>query len=255
MQALTKKRTGFTLIELLVVIAIIAILAAILFPVFARAREAARKATCQNNLKQLMTSLKMYMDDYQQTLPSSKIKTPTLNNDADEAFCTTVGPWESASYAPGASTIALATKSYVKTKELWFCPSDSLDTSANGQMSYWYRRCIDGGANAGFASESSFEYPANQMVFVERLAYHDGASGKGWMVGVKLNAAFMDGHVQYQTAKGGQNSGSVAEQSGIGFATMPGWPMNYNFDAANNAFVKQNTYQYWNPTNYRDEVQ
>jgi prepilin-type N-terminal cleavage/methylation domain-containing protein len=54
-------RTGFTLIELLVVIAIIAILAAILFPVFAQAREAARKASCQSNLKQLATSIMMYV--------------------------------------------------------------------------------------------------------------------------------------------------------------------------------------------------
>lgn len=53
-------RKGFTLIELLVVIAIIAILAAILFPVFAKAREKARQASCQNNLKQLVLAAKMY---------------------------------------------------------------------------------------------------------------------------------------------------------------------------------------------------
>lgn len=57
-------RKGFTLIELLVVIAIIAILAAILFPVFARARENARKASCQSNLKQIGTALRMYAQDY-----------------------------------------------------------------------------------------------------------------------------------------------------------------------------------------------
>ena len=59
-------RRGFTLIELLVVIAIIAILAAILFPVFARARENARKSTCQSNLKQIGTGLIMYAQDYDQ---------------------------------------------------------------------------------------------------------------------------------------------------------------------------------------------
>ena len=57
-------RKGFTLIELLVVIAIIAILAAILFPVFARAREKARQASCQSNLKQLSLAVHMYSQDY-----------------------------------------------------------------------------------------------------------------------------------------------------------------------------------------------
>ncbi|MDH7570500.1 MAG: DUF1559 domain-containing protein [Armatimonadota bacterium] len=59
-----KRRTGFTLIELLVVIAIIAILAAILFPVFARARENARKAACASNMKQIGQGLLMYSQDY-----------------------------------------------------------------------------------------------------------------------------------------------------------------------------------------------
>ena len=58
------KRRGFTLIELLVVIAIIAILAAILFPVFAQAREKARQTACLSNLKQVGTGLQMYSQDY-----------------------------------------------------------------------------------------------------------------------------------------------------------------------------------------------
>jgi prepilin-type N-terminal cleavage/methylation domain-containing protein/prepilin-type processing-associated H-X9-DG protein len=64
-----RKRDGFTLIELLVVIAIIAILAAILFPVFAQAREKARATMCQSHLKELNTALMMYVQDYDETLP------------------------------------------------------------------------------------------------------------------------------------------------------------------------------------------
>jgi len=64
-------RKGFTLIELLVVIAIIAILAAILFPVFAQARESARQTQCTNNQKQIATSVLMYVQDYDETFPMS----------------------------------------------------------------------------------------------------------------------------------------------------------------------------------------
>jgi prepilin-type N-terminal cleavage/methylation domain-containing protein/prepilin-type processing-associated H-X9-DG protein len=63
------QKGAFTLIELLVVIAIIAILAAILFPVFAQAREKARQATCQSNLKQIATAFVMYQQDYDETMP------------------------------------------------------------------------------------------------------------------------------------------------------------------------------------------
>ncbi|MDD3925112.1 MAG: DUF1559 domain-containing protein [bacterium] len=66
------KRKGFTLIELLVVIAIIAILASILFPVFGKAREKARSATCQSNLKQIGLAISMYVEDYDEHLFAGK---------------------------------------------------------------------------------------------------------------------------------------------------------------------------------------
>ncbi len=64
------KRRGFTLIELLVVIAIIAILAAILFPVFSRAREKARQTSCLSNVKQLALASRMYIDDWDEAWPA-----------------------------------------------------------------------------------------------------------------------------------------------------------------------------------------
>ncbi|HEY0867114.1 MAG TPA: DUF1559 domain-containing protein, partial [Fimbriimonas sp.] len=68
------RRAAFTLIELLVVIAIIAILAAILFPVFAQAKEAAKKTQCLSNLKQIGTSLTMYINDYEDTYPNRRFE-------------------------------------------------------------------------------------------------------------------------------------------------------------------------------------
>src|SRR5690348_8811341 len=71
MNRCSRGRGGFTLIELLVVIAIIAILAAILFPVFAQAREKARQTSCLSNTKQLGTALMMYVQDYDEMFPKS----------------------------------------------------------------------------------------------------------------------------------------------------------------------------------------
>ena len=73
-------RKAFTLIELLVVIAIIAILAAILFPVFATAREKARQSTCTNNLKQLGIGLLQYVSDYDDTFPISGYSVPSTGS-------------------------------------------------------------------------------------------------------------------------------------------------------------------------------
>jgi prepilin-type N-terminal cleavage/methylation domain-containing protein/prepilin-type processing-associated H-X9-DG protein len=76
-----RRSSGFTLIELLVVIAIIAILAAILFPVFAQARESARKTSCLSNMKQLGTAVMMYIQDYDGAYPLAWYPTPQYGFD------------------------------------------------------------------------------------------------------------------------------------------------------------------------------
>jgi len=110
-----RKQNGFTLIELLVVIAIIAILAAILFPVFAQARAKARAASCLSNVKQLSIAAIMYAGDYDQFGPTKNAW--CLNNlwccgDPMDYSCGVKNPpW--ATYLP-----------YTKNRELWRCPSD-----------------------------------------------------------------------------------------------------------------------------------
>lgn len=100
-------RRGFTLIELLVVIAIIAILAAILFPVFARARENARRASCQSNLKQIGLGIMQYTQDYDEKLPSRLNFGPTLPDQRN---------WRD------------VIQPYVKSTQLFACPSNTGNT-------------------------------------------------------------------------------------------------------------------------------
>jgi prepilin-type N-terminal cleavage/methylation domain-containing protein/prepilin-type processing-associated H-X9-DG protein len=84
-------KRGFTLIELLVVIAIIAILAAILFPVFARAREKARQTTCTSNQKQIGALVQMYAQDHDETLPSTATFWSDIKPDPGVLVCPTLG--------------------------------------------------------------------------------------------------------------------------------------------------------------------
>jgi prepilin-type N-terminal cleavage/methylation domain-containing protein len=104
-----KKFQGFTLIELLVVIAIIAILAAILFPVFAQAREKARQASCLSNCKQVGLGLNMYLQDFDERMP----------------FCISCAAPEPAR----GTTPQLLLEPYIKNAGVWACPSSMREGS------------------------------------------------------------------------------------------------------------------------------
>lgn len=118
---------GFTLIELLVVIAIIAILAAILFPVFGRARENARRSSCQSNLKQIALGVMQYKQDYDEKFPLAT----TLN-------------------VPGSIGWATATQPYLKSIQIFQCPSEpgsSTDlpnptVAGTSYTDYWYNAIL-----------------------------------------------------------------------------------------------------------------
>ena len=111
-------KKGFTLIELLVVIAIIAILAAILFPVFAQARERARMISCLSNMRQMGTALRMYAQDYDEVYPALRLGSAIDSNPAnqvDDVFNDN---------APYMLCFENELMPYVKNKGVWTCPSN-----------------------------------------------------------------------------------------------------------------------------------
>jgi prepilin-type N-terminal cleavage/methylation domain-containing protein len=112
-----EKRTAFTLIELLVVIAIIAILAAILFPVFGRARENARRSSCQSNLKQIALGMMQYTQDFDERFPSMFV------------FPTSVGPNRPYGWAD-------AIQPYLKSTQIYQCPSEKNAPNADPTINY-----------------------------------------------------------------------------------------------------------------------
>jgi prepilin-type N-terminal cleavage/methylation domain-containing protein/prepilin-type processing-associated H-X9-DG protein len=133
-QTPTTKRRGFTLIELLVVIAIIAILAAILFPVFARAREKARQTTCQSNLKQFGLAIIQYTQDYDEKMPLS------ISGNKQ------IGPVVAAANGVREFSVAAQIMPYVKSQQVFACPSDN-------------------GFNGGSPTSGGFAIPASAKVW------------------------------------------------------------------------------------------
>ncbi len=121
-------RLGFTLIELLVVIAIIAILAAILFPAFARARENARRASCQSNLKQIGLGIMQYTQDYDEKYP------PREQGNSD--------PLKAQSWRR-------VTFPYTKSAQLYVCPSNtnaSAGTPTSDDSQTWHMATLPAGS-------------------------------------------------------------------------------------------------------------
>ena len=122
------QKHGFTLIELLVVIAIIAILAAMLFPVFARARESARKIQCLANVKNIATAFQMYLTDYDR-FPPSEHRTEVIAafNDGTLGACGCGGGRQCCAQRVAAANpylqVPVILDEYVKNRDVWKCPS------------------------------------------------------------------------------------------------------------------------------------
>jgi prepilin-type N-terminal cleavage/methylation domain-containing protein/prepilin-type processing-associated H-X9-DG protein len=140
-QLKVRYRPGFTLIELLVVIAIIAILAAILFPVFARAREQARKAACLSNMKQVGLGLAMYVQDYDETYPMAYMGA-------------SVGYWYN------------ILEPYAKSEQVFICPTAGVIESSSGVKAgsggYGYNICGTKYTGASDGSGNGFGFHIGQ---------------------------------------------------------------------------------------------
>ena len=131
----TKRRKGFTLIELLVVIAIIGILAAMVFPVFARARESARKAVCLSNMKNIALAFQMYLADSNDTLPPSERRQEVADyleaapGGGNPLTCTNNPGWMDFKANPYLRWPVILDE-YVKNRDVWMCPSAKVITYA-----------------------------------------------------------------------------------------------------------------------------
>ena len=156
-------KRAFTLIELLVVIAIIAILAAILFPVFARARENARRTSCMSNLKQIGLGIMQYTQDYDEKYMGSS---RSCSSTADcGTTSTTTSLW------------MYDLQPYIKSVQVFVCPSDSVGISSTNSSGLWIYSGSESYAMVGYWN-TALSTPANTYPFSRAsLASIDDPSG------------------------------------------------------------------------------
>ncbi|MHB8997623.1 MAG: DUF1559 family PulG-like putative transporter [Armatimonadota bacterium] len=159
-------RRGFTLIELLVVIAIIAILAAILFPVFAKAREKARQSSCLSNVKQLMLATMSYAQDYDEALPMC------YTDVAADGFGVGDYSWrcEILPYAKNAQIFQCPSKKNSTNAFSSYPDGSPIGTATGIQLAGYAMNTVHwamGGASPSGASLGSIEYPASTIFLGE----------------------------------------------------------------------------------------
>jgi prepilin-type N-terminal cleavage/methylation domain-containing protein len=192
-----RRSRGFTLIELLVVIAIIAILAAILFPVFAQARDKARQAGCLSNTKQIALGLHMYIQDYDETTPGGCFAAYSCGVTAGVPGGSPTGYIDESGAPTSVVTRYSALwplKPYTKNEGIFVCPSVTGWNSVNirpQKGSYTTNNLLMAGGTHPLgwhgwgASLASFEFPAEAVAYADsRNPWMDG--GISWYLHCRI---------------------------------------------------------------------
>ena len=214
-----RSRSGFTLIELLVVIAIIAILAAILFPVFAKARDAGRKASCLNNVKQIGSGVLAYGADFNDSLPDSRLAgragDPTPYPQCPPPYQMYSYGWRQVveNAAGRRCGYSYALRNHVRTQKVFLCPSEGSPLpyrKYTGSYSVRYVVC-DAMPGYGITVKISMAKRPTRLVYIyetnnwhQNNGYpyigspaHATYAGKGADVGIQYaSALFFDGHAK-----------------------------------------------------------
>ena len=213
-----KSRKAFTLIELLVVIAVIAILAAILFPVFGRAREASRRSVCQSNLRQIAQGFLLYLDDWNGTYPYRP-----LPNGSPNPFFWVGRHWRWPLQPYIAQGMGMVDGDPLKSNRatgVLYCPSDVSGEDTYDRTSYAYCACFfyppdqiaqmrrsdlypSGRFTPVPQKQSSVEHPSAKIMVGEWTSNHAAPRQATWWgpgQGAR-NYAFADGHVAFVRAE------------------------------------------------------
>jgi hypothetical protein len=246
-------RNGFSVWEALLIIFILIVLAAFLFPIFARTRTPGRKSNCQNNLKSLAIALQLYLNDYDGHLPSSALVNHSKKwNRADFLkFTARTGIRPS----PGRpQTYAQVLYDHMKSKDIIFCTSDDSDhNGADAKCSYWWKLAIDKawygeGCKKPCQKETDFVYNSDQVVFYERKGFHDG--GSGLKNGTQINVAYLDSHVKTITLR---NCKPGYTNTPAPSAGEPAY-FNHDFGSDEGALPQDTPAKYVDPARYGDRL-